>query len=95
VRIWIEQWEMSLDDIDLELPEALAEIELEEQAGELEGSQKAHGVRVRPSLGMNPAGQVNATSRAHPGMKGHEGGATTNTSAAESRFRPKCIAYTF
>jgi hypothetical protein len=29
--------------------------DLEEQAGEPEGSQKAHGVRVRPSLGMNPA----------------------------------------
>jgi hypothetical protein len=48
---------MSLDDIDLELPEALAEIDLEERAGELEGSQKAHGVRVRPSLGMNRAGR--------------------------------------
>jgi hypothetical protein len=36
VRSWIEQWQMSLDDIDLELPEALAEIDPEEQAGELE-----------------------------------------------------------
>jgi hypothetical protein len=36
VRNWIEQWEMSLDDIDLELPEALAEVDPEEPAGELE-----------------------------------------------------------
>jgi hypothetical protein len=36
VRNWIEQWELSLDDIDLELPERLTEIELEEQASEIE-----------------------------------------------------------
>ena len=36
MRSWIEQWQISLDDIDLELPEALAEIDPEEQAGELE-----------------------------------------------------------
>jgi chromosome segregation ATPase len=36
VRSWIEQWQMRLDDIDLELPEALTEIDPEEQAGELE-----------------------------------------------------------
>jgi hypothetical protein len=27
VRSWIEQWEMSLDDVDLELPEPLEEID--------------------------------------------------------------------
>lgn len=36
VRIWIEQWEMSLDDVDLELPEPLGEIDPDEHAGELE-----------------------------------------------------------
>ena len=32
------QWEMSLDDVDLELPEPLAEIDPEEHAGVLEGA---------------------------------------------------------
>jgi hypothetical protein len=32
VRTWIEQWEMSLDDIELELPEALEEIDPDEHA---------------------------------------------------------------
>jgi hypothetical protein len=36
VRTWVEQWEMSLDDIDLALPEPLEEIDPEEHAGELE-----------------------------------------------------------
>jgi hypothetical protein len=36
VRTWVEQWEMSLDDIELALPEPLEEIDPEEQAGELE-----------------------------------------------------------
>jgi hypothetical protein len=36
VRIWIEQWEVSLDDIDLEVPEPLTEIDPEEHALEIE-----------------------------------------------------------
>ena len=36
VRTWIEQWEMSLDDIELALPEPLEEIDPEEHADELE-----------------------------------------------------------
>ena len=36
VRTWIEQWEISLDDIELALPEPLEEIDPEEHAGELE-----------------------------------------------------------
>ena len=36
VRIWIEQWEVSLDDIDLEVPEPLTEIDPEEHAVEIE-----------------------------------------------------------
>jgi hypothetical protein len=36
VRSWIEQWEMSLDDIELDLPESLEEIDPEEHAGQLE-----------------------------------------------------------
>jgi hypothetical protein len=36
VRQWIEQWEMSLDDIDLDLPEPLEEIDPEDHARELE-----------------------------------------------------------
>ena len=35
VRGWIEQWEMSLDDVDLELPEPLGEVDAEEPAGAL------------------------------------------------------------
>lgn len=27
VRSWIEQWEMSLDDVDLDLPEPLPEVD--------------------------------------------------------------------
>ncbi len=37
VRIWIEQWEVNLDDIDLEVPEPLIEIDPEEHASEIEG----------------------------------------------------------
>jgi hypothetical protein len=36
VRTWVEQWEMSLDDVDLDLPEPLEEIDPEEHAGQLE-----------------------------------------------------------
>jgi len=36
VRVWIEQWEIGLDDIDLDLPEVLEEIDPEEHAMELE-----------------------------------------------------------
>jgi hypothetical protein len=32
VRSWIEQWEMSLDDVELELPEELEEIDPDEHA---------------------------------------------------------------
>jgi hypothetical protein len=38
VRCWIEQWEMSFDDVDLELPEPLTEIDPDEQAGEIEAA---------------------------------------------------------
>jgi hypothetical protein len=38
VRSWIEQWEMSLDDVDLDLPEPLEEIDADEHAFELEAS---------------------------------------------------------
>jgi chromosome segregation ATPase len=37
VRTWIEQWEASLDDVDLDLPEPLEEIDPEEHARDLEG----------------------------------------------------------
>jgi hypothetical protein len=36
-RSWIEQWEMSLDDVELDLPEPIEEIDPEEHAGVLEG----------------------------------------------------------
>jgi hypothetical protein len=38
VRAWIEQWEMSLDDIDLDLPEPLEEIDPDEHASALESA---------------------------------------------------------
>jgi multidrug efflux pump subunit AcrA (membrane-fusion protein) len=38
VRTWIEQWEVSLDDVDLELPESLTEIDPDDHAGVLEGA---------------------------------------------------------
>jgi type II secretory pathway component PulM len=41
VRIWIEQWEVSLDDLDLDLPEPLTEVDLEQQAAEIEGPPSA------------------------------------------------------
>jgi hypothetical protein len=41
VRTWIEQWEMSLDDVDLELPEPLTEIDPDEHAGALESAPGA------------------------------------------------------
>jgi chromosome segregation ATPase len=36
IRLWIEQWEMSLDDVELDLPEPLDEIDPEEHASQLE-----------------------------------------------------------
>jgi hypothetical protein len=36
IRSWIEQWEMSLDDVELDLPEPLEEIDPEEHASALE-----------------------------------------------------------
>jgi chromosome segregation ATPase len=36
IRTWIEQWEMSLDDVELDVPEPLEEIDPEEHAGALE-----------------------------------------------------------
>jgi hypothetical protein len=41
VRIWIERWEVSLDDIDLEVPEPLTEIDPEEHAREIEDAPSA------------------------------------------------------
>ena len=38
VRIWIEQWEMSLDNVELDLPEPLEDIDPEEHAGQLEAA---------------------------------------------------------
>jgi hypothetical protein len=38
VRCWIEQWEVSLDDVDLELPAPLPEIDSDDQAGQIEGA---------------------------------------------------------
>jgi exonuclease VII large subunit len=38
VRTWIEQWEMSLDDIDLDLPEPLEEIDPDEHARAFESA---------------------------------------------------------
>ena len=38
VRRWIEQWERSLDDVDLDLPEPLTEIDPDEHAGAIEGA---------------------------------------------------------
>jgi hypothetical protein len=36
VRSWIEQWEMNLDEVDLELPEALEALDPDAHANELE-----------------------------------------------------------
>jgi chromosome segregation ATPase len=36
IRAWIEGWEMSLDDVELDLPEPLEEIDSDEHAGALE-----------------------------------------------------------
>ena len=38
VRTWIEQWEISLDGIDLDLPEPLEEIDPDEHASALESA---------------------------------------------------------
>jgi hypothetical protein len=37
-RYWIEQWEMDLDDVDLDLPEPLTEIDPDEHGGQIEGA---------------------------------------------------------
>lgn len=42
VQGWIEEWEMSLDDVDLELPEPLHDVDPEEQAGALEEASPSH-----------------------------------------------------
>jgi hypothetical protein len=36
VRSWIDEWEMTLDDLDLDLPEPLEELDLDLHAGEIE-----------------------------------------------------------
>jgi hypothetical protein len=36
VQEWFEQWEISLDDVDLELPQPLQEIDPEDHAGKIE-----------------------------------------------------------
>jgi hypothetical protein len=38
VRSWIEHWEMNLDEVDLDLPEALEELDPDAHADELEGA---------------------------------------------------------
>jgi hypothetical protein len=38
VRSWIEQWELNLDDVDLDVPEPLTEIDPDERALEIEGA---------------------------------------------------------
>jgi hypothetical protein len=38
VRVWIEQWEVSLDDVDLDLPEPLATIDPDVPAEAIEGA---------------------------------------------------------
>jgi hypothetical protein len=37
-RCWIEQWEMDLDDVDLDLPEPLTEIDSDEHGGRIEAA---------------------------------------------------------
>jgi chromosome segregation ATPase len=48
VRTWIEEWEMSLDDIDLDLPEPLEEIDPDEYASALE-SASGRPVELEPT----------------------------------------------
>ena len=36
VRSWIDEWEMTLDDLDLDLPEPLEELDPDLHAGEIE-----------------------------------------------------------
>jgi hypothetical protein len=52
VRHWLEQWEMSLDDVQLEIPEPLEEIDPEGHAGEIEdgpqSSAELEPTRTRP-----------------------------------------------
>ena len=49
VRLWIERWEMSLEDIDVGLPEQLEQVDPDEHASQLEaalatpaGSERVH-----------------------------------------------------
>jgi hypothetical protein len=51
VRHWIEQWEMNLDEVDLDFPAVLEEIDPEEHAGEIEDApgslrELEHGVPI-------------------------------------------------
>jgi hypothetical protein len=41
VRDWIERWQIDLDDVDLELPEPLEELDPEEHAGEIEDAPRS------------------------------------------------------
>jgi hypothetical protein len=41
VRTWIEQWEMSLDDVELELPGALEEIDPDEHADRIKDGPRS------------------------------------------------------
>jgi hypothetical protein len=50
VRSWTEQREVSLDDVDLELPETLTEIDLDDQAGQIEGETGTGSAERRPLL---------------------------------------------
>jgi hypothetical protein len=40
-RDWIERWQIDLDDVDLELPEPLDELDPEEHAGEIEDAPRS------------------------------------------------------
>jgi hypothetical protein len=40
VRVWIESWEMNLDDIDLDPPAPLEEIDADEHADKFEGTAR-------------------------------------------------------
>ena len=46
IRMWIEQWEMSLDDVDLDLPEPLEEIDPDGHAGGLESGSATDALSV-------------------------------------------------
>ena len=55
VRSWIEQWEMSLDEVDLELPEPLEELDPDAHADEIEDAP------ARPMEGLIPTKVHNPT----------------------------------